>query len=156
MTERPVFPLVKELPSAAACRDAAADLARILKAGDLLLFTGEIGAGKTTFIQAVARSLGVTEAVTSPTFVLHALYESGNIPFSHVDLYRLENSAEVEGIGFEDYLDTAVTAVEWADRCPNFQPPYVHLHFAYGASENARVLTLTPHGGDWAVRLAEI
>jgi len=148
--------IVKHLESVSATSDVADSLSRILKAGDLLLFTGAIGAGKTTFIQFLAKSLGVKETVTSPTFVLHTIYESGSIPLSHVDLYRLNTDAEVESFGFEDYYDTSVTAVEWADRYSNFQPPFLILDFAYGTSENERVLTITPNGGEWAARLKDI
>ena len=150
------FPIVKRLPSVAVCREAAAALAEMVEPGDLLLFTGEIGAGKTTFIQALARGLGVRELVTSPSFVLHALYESGRVPFSHVDLYRLDSEADVENIGFEDYYDSAVTAIEWADRYSRFDPPFVRLHFDYGQGPEERVLTITPAGRDWEARLAEI
>lgn len=154
MNSTNVQPIVKRLESVSATSAVAAGFARILRAGDLLLFTGEIGSGKTTFIQFLAKDLGVKELVTSPTFVLHTLYESGRILLSHVDLYRLNTDAEVESFGFEDYYDTAVTAVEWADRYTNFQPPYVILDFAYGTEEEERILTITPNGGDWAARLA--
>lgn len=146
----------KRLESVSDTADVAANLAKILRTGDLLLFTGEIGAGKTTFIQALAKNLGITEPVTSPTFVLHTLYESGRILLSHVDLYRLSLNAEVESIGFEDYLDTAVTVVEWADRYSNFESPNLVLHFEYGSSQNERILTITPNGGDWKARLSSL
>lgn len=146
----------KRLESVSDTEDVAANLAKILRTGDLLLFTGEIGAGKTTFIQALAKNLGITEPVTSPTFVLHTLYESGRILLSHVDLYRLSLNAEVESIGFEDYLDTAVTVVEWADRYSNFESPNLVLHFEYGSSQNERILTITPNGGDWKARLSSL
>ncbi len=145
--------LIWELLSLKDTAAAAAALAEIVREGDLLLFTGKIGAGKTTFIQDFARSLGITEPVTSPTFVLHTLYESGNITLSHVDLYRLETDAEAEGIGWEDYADDAVTVIEWADRYSKFREPYLHLHFDYGEEENSRLLTISPCGGDWANRL---
>lgn len=153
MTKNHVEPIVKRLSSVTETASAAAELAGLLKAGDLLLFTGEIGAGKTTFIQSLARHLGITEPVTSPTFVLHAIYESGRVMLSHVDLYRLSGDIEVESFGFEDYYDTAVTVIEWADRYSGFQEPYLTLHFEYGELENERILTMTPVGGDWAARL---
>lgn len=156
MKSTKLFPVVRHLESVSMTSDVADSLSRILRAGDLLLFTGTIGAGKTTFIQFLAKSLGVKETVTSPTFVLHAIYESGIIPLSHVDLYRLNTDAEVESFGFEDYYDISVTAVEWADRYSNFQPPYLLFDFAYGTSKNERVLTITPNGGDWATRLESI
>lgn len=128
----------------------------ILKKGDLLLFTGKIGAGKTTFIKSLAKSLGVTEDVTSPTFVLHTLYDSGRIQLSHVDLYRLFEEREVEEIGFEDYFDSSITTIEWADRYTGFYPPYLVLDFEYGTEENERILTISANGGDWGSRLSSI
>ena len=156
MTATSLPPFVKCLSSVSATASVAADLAGVLRMGDLLLLTGEIGSGKTTFIQSLALSLGVTEAVTSPTFVLHAIYESGRVPLSHVDLYRLDTNAEVETLGFEDYLETAVTAVEWADRYTHFWKPNIVLDFAFRAKENDRILTASPNGGDWLSRLSGI
>ncbi len=153
MTKNHVKPIIKRLRSVTETASAAAELAGILKAGDLLLFTGEIGAGKTTFIQSLAQNLGITEPVTSPTFVLHAIYESGRVMLSHVDLYRLSWNIEVESFGFEDYYDKAVTVIEWADRYSGFREPYLTLHFEYGELENERILTMMPAGGDWAARL---
>lgn len=144
---------VKTLRSVEETRRLATALAGILEQGDVLLFTGEIGAGKTTFIQALAQGLGVKEPVTSPTFVIHALRESGRIPLSHVDLYRLNSDAEVENIGFEEYFEEAVTVIEWADRYRGFAPPYLSLHFAYGEGENERVVSICPVGGNWGRRL---
>ena len=131
----------------------ASEFAEILEKGDILLFTGEIGTGKTTFIQALAKNLGIKELVTSPTFVIHMLRDSGRIPLSHVDLYRLNNDDEVENIGFEEYYDEAITVVEWADRYSGFEPPYIELHFEYGAHEDERIVTILPNGGDWNKRL---
>jgi tRNA threonylcarbamoyladenosine biosynthesis protein TsaE len=146
--------IVKYLSSVAATRDAAARLADVLRAGDLLLLNGGIGSGKTTFVQALAAALGIEDQVTSPSFVLQVVYESGRVPLSHVDLYRLDTAEEVEGIGLEDYLDTAVTAVEWADRYAHFEPPCLVLGFALGPGEQDRMLTISPEGGDWSERIA--
>lgn len=156
MTTTNPHSIVKHLSSVSDTEMVASNLASVLRKGDLLLFTGEIGAGKTTFIQALARYLGITDNVTSPTFVLHTLYESGRVLLSHVDLYRLNTNAEIESIGYEDYIDNAVTAIEWADRYSCFEPPYLLLHFDYGVSENERELTITPNGGDWTERLLSL
>jgi len=134
----------------------ASKFAEILEKGDILLFTGEIGTGKTTFIQALAKNLGVKEFVTSPTFVIQTLRDLGRIPLSHVDLYRLNNDEEVENIGFEEYYDTAITVVEWADRYSGFEQPYIELHFEYGLHENERILSILPNGEDWNKRLNNI
>ncbi|MCM1045311.1 MAG: tRNA (adenosine(37)-N6)-threonylcarbamoyltransferase complex ATPase subunit type 1 TsaE [Candidatus Gastranaerophilales bacterium] len=149
-------PIIKTIHSVEETAALASRFAKILKKGDILLFTGEIGAGKTTFIQALAKNLGVKELVTSPTFVIHMLRDSGRIPLSHVDLYRLNNDVEVESIGFEEYYDTAVTVVEWADRYSGFEPPYLELHFAYGEQEEERIISILPNGGDWGRRLQDI
>lgn len=146
-------PIVKTMHSVDDTAELASSLAKVLEKGDILLFTGEIGAGKTTFIQALAKHLGVRELVTSPTFVIHALRDSGRIPLSHVDLYRLNNDDEVESIGFEEYYDTSVTVIEWADRYSGFEPPYLELHFEYGAHENERIISIFPNGGSWSERL---
>lgn len=149
-------PIVKRVNSVEETADLASRFSTVLEIGDILLFTGEIGTGKTTFIQALAKNLGVKELVTSPTFVIHMLRDSGRIPLSHVDLYRLENDNEVESIGFEEYYDTAITVVEWADRYSGFEPPYIELHFAYGEQEEERIISVFPNGGDWEERLKKI
>lgn len=148
-----VKPIVKVMKSVEDTVELASEFAEILEKGDLLLFTGEIGAGKTTFIQALAKNLGIKELVTSPTFVIHMLRESGRIPLSHVDLYRLNNDNEVESIGFEEYYDSAVTVVEWANRYSGFEAPYVELHFEYGEHETERIVSIYPNGGDWDKRI---
>ena len=91
-----------------------------LRAGDLLVLTGELGAGKTTFTQGLGRGLGVREGIISPTFVLvrrHPNAPDGPRPggpdLVHVDAYRLSSPAEVDDIDLEDTVDTAVTVVEW-------------------------------------------
>lgn len=146
-------PIVKTMNSVNDTAELASEFAKILKEGDIILFTGEIGTGKTTFIQALAKELGIKELVTSPTFVIHTLRDSGRIPLSHVDLYRLNNDDEVESIGFEEYYDTAITVVEWADRYSGFEPPYIEIHFEYGLHENERIVSIMPNGGDWNQRL---
>jgi tRNA threonylcarbamoyladenosine biosynthesis protein TsaE len=90
-----------------------------LRGGEIVSLEGDLGAGKTFFARAVARALGVTEHVTSPTFVLQKTYALSNGParsLVHYDLYRMESYAELMDIGFEDAIDNAVTLVEWGDR----------------------------------------
>lgn len=156
MFTKDIKPIIKIMSSVEDTAKLASELAEILEKGDILLFTGEIGTGKTTFIQALAKSLGIKELVTSPTFVIHMLRDSGRIPLSHVDLYRLNSDDEVENIGFEEYYDEAITVVEWANQYSGFVPPYIELHFEYGTNENERIVSIFPNGGDWNKRLNNI
>jgi tRNA threonylcarbamoyladenosine biosynthesis protein TsaE len=90
-------------------------LAGRLGAGDLLLLAGELGAGKTTFVRGLARGLGVTATVQSPTFTLVRVYP-GRVQLAHVDLYRLETAPELDDLGLFELLEEGVVAVEWGDR----------------------------------------
>ena len=87
-----------------------------LKAGDVVATIGELGAGKTCFLQGLVRALGVTETATSPTFVLINQYR-GRLPVYHVDAYRTESLTEILDLGLEELFDgEGVTVVEWADK----------------------------------------
>jgi tRNA threonylcarbamoyladenosine biosynthesis protein TsaE len=114
--------------SAADTGCAAEAVARELGAGDVVLLSGEVGTGKTTFVRAACRALGVRETVTSPSFTIGRRYE-GAMPVSHVDLYRLETLATEEPGLFSDYLSgDAVTFVEWPDAAlAEIEPPRVVL-----------------------------
>jgi tRNA threonylcarbamoyladenosine biosynthesis protein TsaE len=94
---------------------AGEELAASLRVGDLLLLAGELGAGKTTFVRGLARGLGSTAGVQSPTFQLVRVYP-GRIQLAHVDLYRLESGADLTDLGLDDLLEAGVVAVEWGDR----------------------------------------
>ncbi len=98
-------------------------IGRAAKGGEVLALIGELGAGKTALVKGVAAGLGAPRtSVSSPTFVLVHEYQ-GRLPLIHIDLYRLRNSAEAEGIGLQDYFSGhPVVAVEWADRFPALLP----------------------------------
>jgi len=103
-----------------ALEDLAAKIAMTLKPGDVVILSGEVGAGKTTFVRAAARSLGVAERVTSPTYQLARSYEGTvdgrRVAVNHLDLYRIEGIEAGDVLELEDYLDPrAVTFVEWAE-----------------------------------------
>ena len=93
-----------------------AALGERLSAGAVIAFRGDLGAGKTAFTRGVARGLGATEPVTSPTYTIVNEYHSGRRPLFHFDMYRLSGSDELFDIGWEDYLDRGgVCAVEWSE-----------------------------------------
>ncbi len=93
-----------------------AALGRALKAGTILAYRGDLGAGKTAFTRGLARGLGCGELVTSPTYTIVNEYLSGRVPLFHFDMYRLRSSDDLWDIGWEDYLDRGgICAVEWSE-----------------------------------------
>ncbi len=120
------MPQTHFLPDETATRALAASVATQLSAGDIVFLSGELGAGKTTFAQELALSLGVEENVTSPTFVLVLEYLSGRVSLLHCDAYRLEGLGheELEDAGFFDFLSRtdAVRLLEWPEMVARFLP----------------------------------
>ena len=91
-------------------------LAHILAPGTLIAYRGDLGAGKTAFTRGLARGLGITDPVTSPTYTIVNEYTSGRLPLFHFDMYRLHSADDLFDIGWEDYLDRqGVCAVEWSE-----------------------------------------
>ena len=101
---------------------AGARLGATLKSGDVVALTGELGAGKTVFVQGLARALGVGTAATSPTFVLVNEYR-GRVPVHHVDAYRTTSLAELMDLGIEEMMaGDGITVIEWAERVEPLLP----------------------------------
>ncbi len=141
----------------AATASVAQRLAPFLRAGDVVLLTGELGAGKTAFTQALAAALGVEEAVTSPTFTLVRPYRTNkNFDLLHVDVYRLERPEEIVDLGLPELLeDGACAVVEWGERAaPLLGPDCLHVTIERGDSDTARIIRLEPHGPSWQTRTA--
>jgi len=101
--------------SPAETEELGRQLGERLRAGDVVLLTGELGAGKTTFVRGVAAGTGATLPVASPTFQLVRIYP-GRLQLAHVDLYRVENSAELRDLGLEELAEQGAVVVEWGDR----------------------------------------
>lgn len=98
-------------------------LAARLEPGDVVILEGELGAGKSELARGIARGLGVTETVTSPSFTILNVYESGRCPLYHFDWYRLESAEELFELGLEEYLGgDGIAVVEWAEKCPEALP----------------------------------
>ena len=137
-------------------RAVARTVASALVAGDVVALSGELGAGKTCFVQGAAAGLGVADTVTSPTFTLVRTYE-GRVGVSHIDVYRLDRLHDVTELG-DDGLTAPdrVTFVEWGDAVRALLPPdRLDVEIVHGAGEDDRTVTLVGRGG-WEQRLARL
>lgn len=151
------LPASVAVDSPEAMHGLATRLAALLRAGDLLILTGELGAGKTTFVQGLGDALGVRGPVTSPTFVLSRIHPSlaDGPALVHVDAYRLSSPAEVDDLDLDATVSGAVTAIEWG-RGVAEQLSDSWLDIAISADElvadvePVRRVTVTPHGPRWA------
>jgi tRNA threonylcarbamoyladenosine biosynthesis protein TsaE len=141
------------LSSAAATRELGRRLAELLRAGDVVILSGELGAGKTTFVQGVGAGLGVRGAVTSPTFVISRVHPAtlGRPALVHVDAYRLGGEADLDDLDLDAYTDRAVTLVEWGDGLAEaLSPDRLRVHFARDVlGDDDRRVTVTPTGSRW-------
>lgn len=122
-----------------------AALAKRLGPGSVVAFTGDLGAGKTAFVRGLARGLGVTSRVTSPTFTVVNEYGEGRLPLFHFDMYRLSSSDELYDIGWEDYLARGgICAVEWSENILDaLDDKTVRVDLRRGRDENRRVIKIT-------------
>jgi tRNA threonylcarbamoyladenosine biosynthesis protein TsaE len=140
-------------------RSLAAELAPLAKAGDLVLLAGDLGTGKTAFVQGFARGLGIVEPVTSPAFVLARAYE-GRLPLLHLDVYRLEHLQELHDLGISEMLDDgAVTVIEWGDVVASALPAdFLEVRIVPGEGDGEgdedRLLTFRVVGSSWPNRVA--
>ena len=129
--------------------ELARRLAGVLRPGTVICLDGDLGAGKTLFVQNLAASLGVQGEVTSPTFNLMNLYEDGRLPLVHFDLYRLEQEYELDEIGFYDYVENpdGLVLIEWAEKFPECLPEdHIALQIQRTDVENERVLVFNLAG----------
>jgi len=117
--------------SAAETEAAGEQLGRALRKGDVVLLSGELGAGKTTFVRGVARGTESAAPVASPTFQLVRLYP-GRVQLAHVDLYRIESGAELAGLGLEELADEGALVVEWGERIEVDGAAVIHMQHLGG------------------------
>jgi tRNA threonylcarbamoyladenosine biosynthesis protein TsaE len=123
-------------------REFAYNLGLTLKRGGCVALNGELGTGKTIIAKEIARGLGVTEEITSPTFTLLEEYQ-GNIPFYHFDLYRIEDPRELGMLFFEEYWEgDGVSVIEWANRAGKHLPESAIFITIEYVDENTRRLTV--------------
>ena len=118
-----------------------------LRSGDVIACYGGLGMGKTAFTRGLARGLGVTEPVTSPTYTIVNEYLSGSMPLFHFDMYRLGSSDELFDIGWEDYLSRGgVCCVEWSENVDDAFDDPIRVTFTRGSGDECRVITV--EGGE--------
>ena len=122
----------------------AARLAAGLKPGAVIAYRGDLGAGKTAFTRGLARGLGITEPVTSPTYTIVNEYLTGRLPLFHFDMYRLHSADDLFDIGWEDYLDRGgVCAVEWSENVAEAMDSAIRVSIAKDPDrEDTRHITI--------------
>jgi len=144
---------IVDIPDAGAMREFGRSFADRLSHGDVVLLHGDLGAGKTTLTQGIAAGLGVREPVQSPTFSIvaeHDGVDSGgdSIKLYHIDLYRLTDAAELEGLNYEQYLDPGdgISIIEWPERAGDWLPDRFWLLRIMNAPSGGRRIDLSRHG----------
>ena len=128
-------------------QEFARDFAKNLKAGDVLCLYGNLGSGKTSFVQGLAKGLGITRRIISPTFIIARRYEIGDLNLYHIDLYRTQTLQDLLSIGIDEILedDNNIVAIEWAEKLLDLMPKKrVDLKFEY-VDENKRKITIENH-----------
>ncbi len=154
-----------ELTTVDDTRAFGARLAAVLRAGDLVVLTGPLGAGKTALVQGIGAGLAVLGDITSPTFVIARVHRpdpahGGTLTLVHADAYRIgaaaDPLAEIDGLDLDASMDDAVTVVEWGEGIVE-QLREDHLRVRIDRrDDDTRVIGLEPTGGDWAVRVATL
>ncbi len=138
-------------------REMAAQLATLARPSDVVLLSGDLGSGKTTFAQGFGRGLGVVGPIVSPTFTLVRSYD-GRLPLVHCDVYRLDHLQEVIALDLPELLDEGgVALVEWGDVIASAVPPdFLEVRMEFGESEDERRFGLRVVGPSWSSRLGSV
>jgi tRNA threonylcarbamoyladenosine biosynthesis protein TsaE len=146
-----------ETASAAETEAVAADLAARLRPGDIVLVSGELGAGKTTFVQGIAAGLGYTGQVVSPTFTLVREYR-GRLPIHHVDVYRLDRVQDVLDLGLDEAIaEGGILLVEWGDVVEGLLPTeHLLVTLTYEGDDETRTIALEGVGPSWRLRWEQL
>ena len=120
------------------------ELVQKMAPGTVVAFTGDLGAGKTAFVRGMARGLGITQRVTSPTFTIVNEYEGGTLPLFHFDMYRLLSPEELFDIGWEDFLSRkGICAVEWSENIQDaLEADTIYIDIRRGQRDDQRIITI--------------
>ena len=147
-----------------ACRTAGVEetralggaFAALVEVADVVVLVGDLGAGKTAFVQGFAEALGVSAPVTSPTFTLANRYE-GRLVVNHLDVYRFEHLEEVEDLALPELLDDGVTLVEWGDAISSALPAeHLSVTIRFGDRDDDRSFEFRGRGDRWRRRAARM
>ena len=122
-------------------------LASLLKRGDTIVLTGDLGSGKTKLTEGILSFFGLENEISSPTFTIVNEYKKENINIYHFDVYRLSDSSEFYAIGGEEYFENGICIIEWGELIEDALPSdYIHIVFEkYDSNENIRILNITSH-----------
>ena len=134
--------------SASETAEVAMALGAKISSVTVIAFTGDLGAGKTTFIKELAKALGYTGEVSSPTFAIVHEYIGGRLPLYHFDMYRVDSWESLYSTGFFEYMETdAVLAVEWSENIENALPDdLITVDITRGEDDNERIITISSRG----------
>jgi tRNA threonylcarbamoyladenosine biosynthesis protein TsaE len=145
--------VIVEVPTPEDMRVLGRGLADLLEAGDLLVLTGNLGAGKTVMAQGIGTGLGVQGAVLSPTFVIARVHNGGRLPLVHVDAYRLGGLAEVDDLDLDASLGDSVTLVEWgAGLVDDLADARLEIDIHRPVDGDVRTVTFSAYGDAWTRR----
>lgn len=164
--------MIFETTGAGETKELGRRIGALLRAGDLVLLNGTLGAGKTTFTQGVAEGMKVEGRVTSPTFIVSRVHDAqgDGPPLVHVDAYRIDDANDLETLDLDTSLPDSVTVIEWgADKVEVLSETRLEISFAtpsnlgssdandwQGTGDEVRLITVEAIGGDWAGRLAAL
>ncbi len=160
LSPTPAWTVLARTTSAHDTRAFAAAFADLVRPGDVVLLSGEMGAGKTAFTQGLGSALGVSERITSPTFTIAQTYEGGRVRIHHLDVYRLEHLHEALDVGLAEMIDDgAVVVIEWGDAVvPVLPADFLEIRIGFApldddpASGDVRTWQLRPVGTRWKAR----
>lgn len=134
-----------------ATMEIAKKLAPFLKKGDIVVLNGDLGSGKTKFVEGFLSYFGLQNEISSPTFTIVNEYMASPVPIYHFDVYRLSDSEEFYAIGGEEYFDKGICLIEWGNIIEEVLPPnYIEIDFLRNEkNDNERLLTITTYGSNY-------
>lgn len=135
-------------------KELAASLSKLAKSGDLIVLSGDMGAGKTCFTQGLAKGLGIDGRVTSPTFTLANTYD-GRLVLNHLDVYRLDDPSETLDLDLPEMLESGLTVIEWGEQIDAVLPAErleIEIRWPDDGDDDQRVIKLTAAGETWLKR----